>query len=514
MRNLILAAGVAALAITAPAAAKPDRDGGGERQTQVKRAGGGQAKAQRGGGSRQVRAQRGGGRQAQRVERRGGGERRLARAQRRGGERQVQRARAPERQAMRAERHANDRQRAERRNVERRAAAQNQRNQRQAQRIERRDTERRFADMRSKRNERQVQRVENSRGRDVARIDNRNRGNERLERRAREQRVERVAVDRREFRNDIRRGERNYVPVRAFAGDTRDAFRDRRDSRHNAQWRDWNDGDWNRVYGSRGIPAAYVGCPPGLAKKSPACVPPGRARQQFVGSVLPTYYRSNYMPVGLRDIYYDTDDYYYRYGDGYAYRVNRSDNLVAALLPLIGAGYGVGQYFPYYNEPSYYVPSYYQSFYPNYGDDYYRYANGYVYEIDGRSGLVEDVIPLLDRGYGLGQMMPAGYSYYNVPYQYRDYYQDTNDYYYRYAPGAIYQVDRDSQLITAIAALLTGGLSVGQPLPAGYSMYNVPYAYRDRYYDTPDAWYRYSNGYIYEVDPTTQLIRTMVQALV
>ena len=39
-----------------------------------------------------------------------------------------------------------------------------------------------------------------------------------------------------------------------------------------------------------------------------------------------------------------------------------------------------------------------------------------------RSGLVEDVIPLLDRGYGVGQMMPAGYSYYNVPYQYRDYY--------------------------------------------------------------------------------------------
>ena len=129
-------------------------------------------------------------------------------------------------------------------------------------------------------------------------------------------------------------------------------------------------------------------------------------------------------------------------------------------------------------------------------------------------GLVEDVIPLLDRGYGIGQMMPAGYSYYNVPYQYRDYYQDTNDYYYRYAPGAIYQVDRDSQLITAIAALLTGGLSVGQQLPASYSMYNVPFAYRDRYYDSPDAWYRYSNGYIYEVDPTTQLIRTMVQALV
>ena len=94
-------------------------------------------------------------------------------------------------------------------------------------------------------------------------------------------------------------------------------------------------------------------------------------------------------------------------------------------------------------------------------------------------GYIEDVIPLLDRGYGVGQMLPAGYSYYNVPYQYRDAYYDTDDYYYRYAPGAIYQVDRDTQLITAIASLLTGGLSVGQPLPPAYGVYNVPFGYRD-----------------------------------
>lgn len=532
MRNLILAAGVAALAITVPAAAKPDRGGGGKgRQAQVER-GGGQAKAQRGGGGgRQAQVQRGGGgreMRAQRMERRGGGDRRAAQMmQRRGGERQAMRAdrRGGERQAMRAERRGSERQRVERRNAERRVAIQRERGQRQGQRVERRNEERRFANFQRDRNERRAQRTENRRERSVNRVDNRrdrdvprlesrNRGQERFERRVREQRAERVAVDRRELRNDGRRVERNFVPVTAFAGDSRDAFRDGRDYRRYDQWRDWNDGDWDRVYAGRGIPAAYVGCPPGLAKKSPACVPPGQARQQYVGSVLPTYYASNYMPLGLRDIYYDTPDYYYRYGDGYAYRVNRSTNLVAALLPLIGAGYGVGQYFPYYDEPSYYVPSYYQPFYPDYGDDYYRYANGYVYEIDGGSGLVENVIPLLDRGYGIGQMLPAGYSYYNVPYQYRDYYYDTDDYYYRYAPGAIYQVDRDSQLITAIAALLTGGLSVGQPLPAGYSMYNVPYSYRDRYYDTPDAWYRYSNGYIYEVDPTTQLIRAMVQALV
>jgi hypothetical protein len=235
----------------------------------------------------------------------------------------------------------------------------------------------------------------------------------------------------------------------------------------------------------------------------------------FVGTALPTYYASNYFPAGLRDIYYDTDDYYYRWGDGYAYRVDRGDNLIAALLPLIGAGLGVGMPFPYQG-PSYYVPSYYNSFYPDYGydDDYYRYANGYVYEIDGDSGYIEDMIPLLDRGYGVGQMLPAGYSYYNVPYQYRDTYYDTDDYYYRYAPGAIYQVDRNTQLITGVPTLLASGLAVGQPLPPAYSVYNVPIGYRDTYYDTPDAWYRYNNGYIYQVDPVTQLITAIVRSIV
>ncbi len=54
--------------------------------------------------------------------------------------------------------------------------------------------------------------------------------------------------------------------------------------------------------------------------------------------------------------------------------------------------------------------------------------------------------------------------------------------------------------------MLTGGLSVGQPLPMGYSAYNVPMAYRSNYYDTPDAWYRYDNGYIYAVDPGTRMV--------
>ena len=457
MRKLILAAGVAALAITAPASAKPDK-GGGEGGGH-----GGQAQGQRGGGGGGQKAERhggGGGQQAQRAERRGGG------------------------------------------------------GVRQAQRVDRRGGgDHRFANFQSDRNERKAQqRVEKqSRGnRDFARVENarvanRGHGGDRHEVRN----VQRRFASDEQFRRRNNDRVRNFEDVRQFA------VRDRDDFRRVAEWRDWNDGDWDRHFANRGIPASFVGCPPGLAKKSPACVPPGLARNAFVGAALPNYYASNSFPVGLRDIYYDTDDYYYRWGDGYAYRVDRGDQLISALLPLVGAGLGVGMPFPYQGS-NYYVPSSYQSFYPDYGydDDYYRYANGYVYEIDGDSGYIEDVIPLLDRGYGVGQMLPAGYSYYNVPYQYRDAYYDTDDYSYRYAPGAIYQVDRDSQLITGIASLLTGGLSVGQPLPPAYGVYNVPISYRDTYYDTPDNWYRYSNGYIYQVDPTTQLITAIVRAIV
>ena len=190
--------------------------------------------------------------------------------------------------------------------------------------------------------------------------------------------------------------------------------------------------------------------------------------------------------------------------------------LIDAQFPLFGGGLMLGQQFPsmYSNA---FVPSAYQPFYMDSADDYYRYNNGYVYEIDRNTGLIEDIIPLYDRGFGVGQMLPTSYSYYNVPYPYRSYYLDDDNYSYRYAPGAIYQVDRDTQLISAIASLLTGtnmGMTVGQPLPLGYSAYNVPFAYRDRYYDTPDAWYRYSNGYIYQVDPTTQLVTALIRAIV
>ena len=247
---------------------------------------------------------------------------------------------------------------------------------------------------------------------------------------------------------------------------------------------------------------------------------------QYVGQPVSTV--NNYVPLAalpasLGYLYPSTPNYYYQYGGGYLYQVDRSTSLIDALIPLLAGGYMPGTYLPssYMNS---YVPNYYglNSFYPSsYGSGYgygydnlcNRYANGVVYQVDCMTGMVENVIPTYAGGYGVGQMLPSAYNYYNVPMQYRSMYYPTSDYSYWYAPGAIYQYDPSSSLITSVAALMSPGFSVGQPLPMGYDMYNVPMSYRSTYYDTPNAWYRYNNGYIYQVDPTTQLVTAIVASL-
>ncbi len=75
-------------------------------------------------------------------------------------------------------------------------------------------------------------------------------------------------------------------------------------------------------------------------------------------------------------------------------------------------------------------------------------------------------------------------------------------------------ISRSNNTIDSIVALLAGDLGVGQQLPMDYGVYNVPMAYRDRYYDTPDSLYRYNDGYIYQADAKTQLITAVISALV
>ena len=479
MTRLFLAAGVAALAIAMPASAKPgDGDRGGK--------GGGHAAAatNHGGGGGKARAHAGGGRGGGEVRAdfgRGGGKMRAA--ERRGGSWD----------GARAQRHAfasSDRGKG------RGAAVQVDHGRGHAARLS-------AWDRRGEKAERAQQRRA-----------------ERREFRAerRDDRVERIRhADKRVFNRDLVRDNRLAERIAL-----RDQIRPERLVRVGT--RDWDDRDrWDRGF-SRGF---IEGCPPGLWMKGNGCLPPGQAKK-LIGNTIPVSLRAASLPLALSPFYRDTDDHYWRYDDGYLYQVDRTSNIVASLLPLIGGGYVPGMMFPtsyspYYQSgnlfPNYYgnsyVPDYYgfNAFYPDTPNVDYRYLNGNIYGVDPYSGLIEDVIPTYAYGYGVGQVLPAGYGYYNVPMDYRSLYYDTPDNNYWYAPGAIYQVDPTSQLITAVASLLAPGMSIGQPLPMGYDVYNVPYAYRQTYYDTPDAWYRYNNGNIYQIDPTTRLVTAIVASL-
>lgn len=200
-----------------------------------------------------------------------------------------------------------------------------------------------------------------------------------------------------------------------------------------------------------------AGCPPGLAKKGNGCLPPGQARKIFaVGQRLQPAWHSGYeLPRRYRAFYYDTPDAFYRYDD-----------------------------------------------------------DGYIYRVDAGSGLISALIPLFGGGFAVGQPLPAGFDVYNVPYQYRDIWQDSDDTWYRYGDDAIYGVDAETGLIESVVALLAGDLNVGQALPAGYDVYNLPLDYRDTYADNDDHLYRYADGSIYQVDAKTQIIQAIVEMLV
>ena len=142
-----------------------------------------------------------------------------------------------------------------------------------------------------------------------------------------------------------------------------------------------------------------------------------------------------------------------------------------------------------------------------------RYDNGYLYRYNDNGALM-GWLPALGGALGMGNVWPARYPYQPAPDYYANYYRLPGQYDYRYADGVLYGVDPRTQAIGQVAALLTGQpWTVGQPMPTGYDVYNVPYAWRSQYYDRPDALYRYSDGYVYQVDPTTRLVQAVIQLL-
>lgn len=81
-------------------------------------------------------------------------------------------------------------------------------------------------------------------------------------------------------------------------------------------------------------------CPPGLAKKTPACVPPGQAKRVFRdGQRVPTNYRY-YTPYGdipgvLVDRYDLTDDYRYIYRNNTIYVVDPRTSLISRIIDAV-----------------------------------------------------------------------------------------------------------------------------------------------------------------------------------
>ena len=255
-----------------------------------------------------------------------------------------------------------------------------------------------------------------------------------------------------------RRNERSFARRQDDRREARAARAiDRRDIRIRDDLRGRDDG---RRFAGNDLGRTFRGfddsCPPGLARKNNGCLPPGQAKK-MVGLALPAALGASLLDGPYRQWYRDDDRYFYRDDGDYIYRVRRDGGLIDALFPFEDRDY---------------------SYYP------------------------------------VGMSYPTAFDYYNVPYQYRSYYPDGTDYSYRYGDGAIYQVNRSNNQIASIVALLAGDLGVGQRLPSDYGVYNVPLAYRDRYYDTPDALYRYNDGYIYRADPRTQLITAVIDALV
>jgi hypothetical protein len=95
---------------------------------------------------------------------------------------------------------------------------------------------------------------------------------------------------------------------------------------------------YDYAYGLNG-PVGYGvrGCPPGLAKKHNGCMPPGQAKKLFhTGQRFPQSYGNrwsyNQIPYDLRQQYgFDPRDRYY-YGDGYVYRVDPKTMLIQQVV--------------------------------------------------------------------------------------------------------------------------------------------------------------------------------------
>jgi hypothetical protein len=86
----------------------------------------------------------------------------------------------------------------------------------------------------------------------------------------------------------------------------------------------------------RGYDSGYGGCPPGLAKKHNGCMPPGQAKKLYRGqrweSGYGNYYTYNRIPYDVRRRYDLNSRYRYYYNDGYLYQVDPRTMLIQQVI--------------------------------------------------------------------------------------------------------------------------------------------------------------------------------------
>ena len=81
-------------------------------------------------------------------------------------------------------------------------------------------------------------------------------------------------------------------------------------------------------------------CPPGLAKKNAMCMPPGQFKKMYnVGQRYPSNYGNlwsyNQIPLDLRSQYGFNQNHRYYYGDGYLYQVDPRTLLIQRVVNAI-----------------------------------------------------------------------------------------------------------------------------------------------------------------------------------
>jgi len=93
----------------------------------------------------------------------------------------------------------------------------------------------------------------------------------------------------------------------------------------------------DQAYGLNGpVGYGHGGCPPGLAKKAVPCVPPGQAKKLGIGQIMPTGFSSRYafnrIPYDLRSQYGLNPYNKYYYNNGYLYGVDPRTMLIQQVI--------------------------------------------------------------------------------------------------------------------------------------------------------------------------------------